>query len=385
MISIIRVLVIINIICAAAPLFAGETREDIISRALDEAESHLYSKSDTTEVALAEPEPRFSTTRSSQSSPSIVRPPKPTPSYYSTPPTLAAASDQKKIAVKSLDDKPLLHHFEFGTDFFYHQFEEPGLVEQDGYLYGIQGAYTLRTSFNEFRSISDHFEDRDKLNMFRVEAMAAFGTVDFEGTGAGEHKGRENYMWEIRGLAGYDFLVRDDIVLTPYMGFGYRYLRDRSPGRILPFASFSGIFSFERESEYFYIPVGLTTTKKLGEGWTMDFNMEYDFLLHGQQTNHYNDGGVKVNGAFVLDALEFEQDKGFGVRGSLKLTKERKETSFFIEPYIRYWRLRDSETRQFTSESGSRLWFDGTLTIPRVANQPKNNTTEVGLKLGLRY
>lgn len=257
-------------------------------------------------------------------------------------------------------------------------------------MYGLNAAYTLRTAFGDrARSISKHFSDRDKLNMFRLEGMLAFGTVDFDSDNAGTHNGRENFTYEVRGLAGYDLQASDDLVFTPYMGIGYRYLRDRSPGRILPFSSFSGVFSFKRESKYLYVPFGLITSKKLSKGWEMDLTMEYDLLLKGDQNNHYNDGGLKVintqGDIFVLDAKEYEQDKGFGLRGSARVTNKNEKRHYFIEPYVRYWKLRDSATEPYTSGGGSIYWYGGGGTILREGNQPKNETFEAGVKMGLQY
>ena len=119
--------------------------------------------------------------------------------------------------------------------------------------------------------------------------------------------------------------------------------------------------------------------------------IEYDYLISGEQTNHYADGGAKIisssGGIFVIDSMEFDQDKGFGLRGSVKFTKEGKSFNYFMEPYFRYWKIRDSETRQFTSNGGRTRWFVGGtgFTVPILSNQPKNETTEIGLKVGLKY
>ncbi|MCK5013757.1 MAG: autotransporter outer membrane beta-barrel domain-containing protein [Candidatus Omnitrophica bacterium] len=375
---ILRVIIIGGIVFLTSDLHAAQDRDQLINQALDHIEEGLNGNKVNKNIAFVDSEPGVYLRDNERET---IQPREPT--FRQEP------KSRLKISESDKEDSSLMG-FELGTEIFYHKFKEPGITRQSGCLYGLQGAYTYRTSFNEdVRAISDLFSDRDKLNMFRLEGLVAFGSVDFESDSAGDHNGRGNFMYDIRALAGYDFLYSDNLIFTPYMGIAYRYLRDKSPGRILPFASFSGVFSFKRESEYLYMPFGVTTTKKLKRGWVMDVTMEYDLFLDGDQTNHYDDGGLKVRAntgeLFVIDSIEFDQDKGYGFRGSVKFINESERANYFIEPYFRYWKIRDSETQQFTSNGGRVLWFDGTGTIPRLGNQPKNETSEIGLKLGLRY
>ncbi|MCK4881718.1 MAG: hypothetical protein KAS92_01695 [Candidatus Omnitrophica bacterium] len=376
---ILRITIIGGILCLTSGVHAYSGRDQIVDQALDRVEGNLGQQRVHKDIALTYPEAEIS----SQDHGEISIPPK----VVSSP----RISGRSMKTSTYEQDKSLSMNFEFGTEMFYHKFKEPGYMEQDGFLYGLQAAYTLRTSFNkDTLGLSDHFsEHRNKLNVFRFEGMLAFGSVDFDSDDVGTYTVRDNFMYDVRGLAGYDFLPAKGLILTPYIGIAYRYLRDDSPGRILPFASFSGAFDFKRESTYLYMPFGLTTTKEYDRGWVVDLTVEYDLLLNGEQNNHYNDGGYKVRDSlgqlYIIDAMEFDQDKGYGFRTSARFTNENGDICYFIEPYFRYWKIRDSETLQFTSNSGSVRWVDSTGTIPRTGQQPKNETTEAGIKLGLRY
>jgi len=359
-------------------LMPPKTGGQVINEALDRIEHGLSGGGEYHDVALAESKPE---TNYIYNEDEVV---------YSSEPVYYEKQDYSEVQIDSIHESSPLSNFEWGLETFFHKYKEPGILKQSGLLYGLQASYTRRTSFNKnVDRFLDHFENPDKLSMFRVEGMAAFGSVDFESETISNFNGRQNVIGEIRGLAGYDFPVYGDFLITPYIGIGYRYLKDRSPGRIIPFSGSSGDFSFDRISTYFYVPFGLTMTKMMQSGWAMDMSLEYDLLLRGSQKNDYSDGGARIvdteGDIFVLDLLEFKQEEGFGIRGSTKFFIEKKSVGFFVEPYFRYWKIRDSETKQFTSNSGSVLWFTNNFTTRLEGNQPANSTTEIGLKLGLHY
>jgi len=371
----LRIVVICGLIFTANTLDAAQDRDWIINEVLDRIEYELNGSREYQDVMLVESKPETDYITIEEE---IV---------YSSEPVYREKPDYSVYQIDPIPKNSPLINFEWGLESFFHKYKEPGILKQSGLLYGLQASYTLRTSFNKnVDRFLDHFENPDKLSMFRVEGMAAFGSVDFESETISNFNGRQNVMGEIRGLAGYDFPVYGDFLITPYVGLGYRYLKDRSPGRIL---SISGAFNFDRTSTYFYVPFGLTMTKMIQRGWAMEMSLEYDLLLHGSQKNDYSDGGLRITSTdgetFVLDLLDFKQEEGFGIRGSTKLIMEKESVGFFVEPYFRYWKIRDSETKQFTSNSGSVLWFTNNFTTRLEGNQPANSTTEFGLKLGLHY
>jgi hypothetical protein len=169
----------------------------------------------------------------------------------------------------------------------------------------------------------------------------------------------EDYMLEFRGLGGLDFPILKATILTPYIGFGYRYLNDDP--------SFDPA-GYERESEYFYNPIGIEVITEL-EGWFIGLTFEYDFFWMGIQQSHLND----VDSAF--NDTENNQNDGYGLRGSIKLQKKTKIVDFLIEPYIKYWNIGKSEESKVTYAGG----------IVAHGYEPKNNSMEIGGKIAVKF
>ena len=97
--------------------------------------------------------------------------------------------------------------------------------------------------------------------------------------------------------------------------------------------------------------------------------VEYDLFLFGQQKSHLGDVWPGTN------TLSNDQDGGYGARSSFKLIKRYKSFSTYIEPFVRYWNIDDSDVETFT--------------VPGLGTgaglEPANNTTEYGVKLGMRF
>jgi len=127
------------------------------------------------------------------------------------------------------------HTFVLGTEISYIKYVEPSIMEETGMMYGIVGSYAYH----------------NKL-MAKVEGKGSWGQVDYDGKLLDGTKytldNINDYMLEFRGLVGYDIRISEWIFLTPYIGFGYRYLNDdasKDPA------------GYERESNYLYSPIGI--------------------------------------------------------------------------------------------------------------------------------
>lgn len=168
-------------------------------------------------------------------------------------------------------------------------------------------------------------------------------------------------MLEFRGLVGGDFPVGKASTLTPYIGIGYRYLNDDS--------SFDPA-GYERESNYIYSPIGINFITNLGNSWSMGVIGEYDYFWWGKQKTHWGD---IVPG---VDVMENRQKKGYGLRGSIALEKKYKKVIFEGGPFIRYWNIKQSEIESIT--------YYG-IPTGLVGWEPKNNSTEVGVMLGVKF
>jgi len=259
-----------------------------------------------------------------------------------------------------------LTQFELGTEISYIRYVEPNFMKDKGNMYGIYSSMTYRTSDNgHISSLKDVFSDQNKVNMFKFDGKLSFGKMDYESEGTGTMDGVQDYMLEFRGLAGYDIPVFQSSRITPYLGFGFRYLNDDSGGK----TTTTGHFGYEREANYFYLPVGVETRTDFQNSWMLETVFEYDVFLGGKQKSHLGDA---VAG---LSTIENDQNAGFGLRGSVKIIKETSNIDFSMEPFIRYWHIDDSDISAITY-NGVAVGF---------GLEPENKSTEYGVKLGMQF
>ena len=236
------------------------------------------------------------------------------------------------------------HSWEIGAELSSITYEEPGLMEESGAMIGLAGSYTYRNNW-----------------MFKIEGVFKYGQVDYEGAlmdGTPLNVDNiDDYIVEVRGLGGYEFSAFNATTLTPYIGLGYRYLFD-DLGAASP-------YGYGRESNYSYSPIGIETMTDLQNGWFIGLVIEYDIFWSGVQKSDLSD----VDDSF--NDVENDQSDGYGFRGSVKFQNSR----FVIEPFIRYWDIDDSDP--------SILTIDG---IPvDVGIEPENNSTEIGIKVAVKF
>ena len=231
--------------------------------------------------------------------------------------------------------------YELGPEISYITYKEPSLKTK-GMMYGLAGSYTYHNKI-----------------MLKVEVKGSYGTVDFAGstlTGTPVTvKNNPNGMGEVRGLGGYDFPILKSSILTPYIGIGCRYLNND----VLP-------KPYERESYYIYSPIGLGFITDLGKGWSIGGTGEYDYFWWGYQTSHPIDDLPNLR-----NDIESRQKNGYGLRSSVTLEKKYKKVIFEAGPFIRYWNIKKLKPE--------------IVPYNVVWQEPGNNSTEVGVKLAVKF
>jgi len=238
------------------------------------------------------------------------------------------------------------HTFEIGPEVSYIEYKEPDVMREKGVMYGIAGSYAYHRNF-----------------MLKVDGRFSYGQVDYKNSGTIENI--DDYILEVRAVGGYEFPIFEASTLTPYAGIGHRYLNDDSSGKI----SSTGAYGYERESNYIYIPIGVEVITPLKNNWSFGAMLEYDVFLWGKQISHLSDVDPGYNDP------ENRQDKGYGLRGSVELQKKVKKVAFAIEPFIRYWNIKKSDNADIT--------YYGTYV--GYGYEPKNNSTEIGVKLSAKF
>jgi len=249
----------------------------------------------------------------------------------------------EKLSVSKNAGEPLIakHTWEIGPEISHIRYEEPSLnMEENGVMYGIGASYAYHNGV-----------------MLKGEIGYSYGYVDYKGTGTVDNI--EDYLLEIRGLAGYDFFITESSMITPYIGFGYRQLYDNFGGTI----SSTGTWGYDRESKYCYIPIGIETFSDISNGWFFGITAEFDYFLEGKQTSYLSGHDPGYNDP------ENKQKDGYGFRGSLKFQKKGERIGYIIEPFIRYWKIDKSEIENIT--------YNGTYLT--YGWEPENKSTQIGI------
>ncbi len=256
--------------------------------------------------------------------------------------------------VEAAPAEPLQKYsWEVGPELSYIAYEEPHFAEFRGILAGIAGGFAYHNGL-----------------MLGAEGRLAFGSLNYSSPESGTMDGVFDYIAEFRGLGGYDFTLDAGPVLTPYTGFGYRYLNDNSAGMVTSL----GASGYERESNYFYSPVGLKCRVPAETGWAIDAAAEYDVFWKGKQVTHLGD---VVPGQ---EDLVNSQKHGYGMRGSIAIAAKAGSMEYSIGPFLRYWKVKDSEPAYFFDATG--LLCGSQICI---GLEPANHSTEYGISFQARF
>lgn len=230
---------------------------------------------------------------------------------------------------------------EFAVSMSRYRYEEPGLMS----LNGLKGGFDLRLT----KAIPAY------LTFLRGELRYAGGTVDYASKDTGSSSGEPDWYIEGRAMIGKDWLT--NFSLSTYVGLGYRFLLN--DGRGITTTNAAG---YRRESNYIYLPLGLTYITDLKSGNTLKATVEYDHLLMGKQFSQLSDTNLGYSD------LNNKQNSGYGI----KLRATYATRKWFAGPYLHYWNIAASETKP--------LYRYGTYSGYGV--EPKNQATEFGIEFG---
>lgn len=219
-------------------------------------------------------------------------------------------------------------------------YEEPGLMDLQGTMYGIMGTYVHRSG--------------DGMK-YRVSLSYGSGS-DFDYTGqtwGGSPLAAKanDYVVELRGfLSGKAF----------FAGIGYRYWNDtvRSTG------------GYERQILYWYIPIGIEIGSPLSEKWAWVMRAEYDLFMKGSVISHLSDVEPGLNDP------EVGQDSGYGLRFSLEFKKDLENLyALSVEPFFIYWHIRESNWGLLT-------YYGAPIAY---VYEPENDTRNYGIRVNLYF
>lgn len=266
---------------------------------------------------------------------------------------------------KFFDPRNPLNTLETGVEYFNYEYIEPDFMSLDGNMWGGYATYTHRIKERGIlKSFKDIFSENLGFNVVKLDFHYSRGDLDYDGSGSDYNV--PNFKIDARAVLGLDIPTSNRFRFTPYFGFGYRYLLDDQGGRYTT----SNNWGYDRESSYFYSPVGVETHFKFSNAWSLETQSEYDIFWGGKQISHLEDGP----GA-IYDSLKNDQSKGYGARGEIKVVYSHDNFDLFAGPFIRFWSIDNSEASPVTI----------TGVIVGGGLEPANTTTEFGMKLGARF
>lgn len=263
-----------------------------------------------------------------------------------------------------------LHHFDIGAEYFWAHYEEPDVMEQRGEMWGVNGAYTYRPNQGNLLYSS-------MANLYRLEGMFAAGHFDYEAEAVSQVglqvKDKDDWMYDIRGIVGKEYIPKANNSIVLYSGFGYRYLNDDDDGQLVIVGS-TGFYGYEREANYYYIPIGFEFATPLNDRWSVKTKGEYDWFIQGKQVSHLSDGNVYLSPGSLNEDATNKQETGYGLRGSLQFIRDTEFLKLVLEPFVRFWAIDDSEVKTIILQGS-----------PTAVLEPENQTLEYGFKVGLEF
>ena len=235
---------------------------------------------------------------------------------------------------------------DIGLQSYWYKYEEKVndefFMSNTGNKYGFSGT-GIKTLDNGYYLIAD--------------ARYVTGDVKYK-SASGEGDVSDN-MYELRLLLGCEAMV-ENYLLASYTGIGYRRLdndlRDLGSG------------GYRRTSQYTYIPIGITHRFLVDNESRISSNIEYDYLLNGEQKSYLSDVGPSY--AAIFGDPVNKQKHGYGVR----INTAYEQEYWSIGAFFNYWHIGDSEVNYY--DDGSSVYY---------ALEPKNDTKEIGLELKVRF
>lgn len=238
------------------------------------------------------------------------------------------------------------HSADIKYERLYLNFNASDQIKAKGWMEGIGFSYTFHSSKNL---------------IIKPEFWLDWGSLEYEGplaysgnsvTARGKIDDVDTFLFEIRGLIGYDFQISEASSLTPYIGLGYRY------------------FDMDMDEKVTY--TNGTRTTKIGSKWYAD-----DYIPLGIKFSQNTYAGWSNGWSFaatVEDDILLDK-RGNGLRGSIELLKRFKYINFAVEPFVRYWKFAEVK-RVFRDGYGDKL---GDI------EEPAKHITETGIALKLRF
>ena len=264
--------------------------------------------------------------------------------------------------------------FEIAYEFSDYGYREPHMdypIHISGKKQGVSVVYARQHAFSSFSG----YEGEDP-SFAQLEFRYMTGKVDYDGYWVDSSTNQatpatinneKDYYAELALKMGLKYAWTERVSFAPFIGLGYRGLRN-GEDKYIDIGGGNLGFSYQRTSTYIYAPMGLSLAWEPSDSTRLTLNGEFDWLIVGNQNSH-------VDGANV-SAASNEQDKGYGVRASVKFEVNLGAVSVFAEPFWRYWKIQNSDVVSIY-DIGTSTWY-GLL-------EPFNIMREYGIRAGIAF
>jgi hypothetical protein len=268
--------------------------------------------------------------------------------------TLALAS-ASAVFVASAAEARTRPGFDLGAevlDYRYRERFEGEVVARDD---GTFGGVTL-----------GYVETIGSAMFLRARLSTDFGSVDyFSDDGRLENVSQSIGQLELH--LGRDILVGPGATITPFVGIGSRVLEDKSGGEETEL----GAFGYDREISYAYVPVGVAAAVPIGGRTEIILGAQYNWVVGGESKSQFSDLDAELPNVKV----DLDQGHGFEASATLRLPLGRHAIGF--GPFVRHWNLERSGSFFLTDPDGSGESIE--------LFEPRNRTTEIGLRLSFSF
>lgn len=199
--------------------------------------------------------------------------------------------------------------------------------------------------------------------LFRARLSTDFGSVDYSSED-GEIKDVSQSIGQLELQVARDFRLGRSATITPFIGLGSRILNDNSGGR----ETEDGFLGYDREINYAFVPIGAAVTTQVGTSKTLTFSAQYNWVVGADAESKFSD----VDPEFPN--LKLDIPGGHGLEASAILGVPLGKTQLRFGPFVRHWNIQRSESQTFEEDGEIIELFE-----------PRNRTTEVGLRLSLAF
>lgn len=250
-----------------------------------------------------------------------------------------------------LESEPGLHP-SFGLEGYHYNYRETFngqyFMDDQGFKYGVYYGLSYQPSNTAFR--------------FAFEGRNAWSSkIRYRSSGTGHHNNSNYQVFETRLLGLYPITCCNQWTLEGYTGLGGRFVANDDEGLLTS----TGHSLYLRHSTYAYIPIGARAIKEFDNGIQLVGHVEYDWFLRGMQKSKFDD-------TFIINN---QQHRGYGARAGVDLQIPSSTcVNYTIGAFVRHWNIAKSKAHTFETVNYRIDFFE-----------PKNNTYEVGVRVGMVF